>query len=130
MISLPEILSALGLLVVFVLVLVCAYYATKWIGKRYSGQLGGTSGNIKVLDKISLGQDRMLFIIEAAGETMLIGVTPQHIEKLGDVSPEALLPTSQGGTVSFVDTLRQTMKDGWGIGGKKSDPGSKEEPHE
>lgn len=115
----PEVLTALGMLVLFVLVLALAYLATKWIGKRYGGRIGGSSGNIKILDRAALGPDRSLYIVEAAGKTLLIGATQQRIETLCELDPEALPPPAQEEPSAFASTLKSVLKDGWGVGGGK-----------
>lgn len=88
------IFSAVIVLVMFVGILVLAYYVTAFIGKRYPGHTAG-SNCIKILDRVYLGQDRDVVLIEAAGQTFLLGVTPHHIEKISDVDP-ALLPEDLG----------------------------------
>ncbi len=79
----------LVLLVSFALVVVCAYYATRLLGKRYGIQNSG-SGRIAILDRTFVGQDRQILIVEVADKTMLIGVTANHIEKLCDLDPDQL----------------------------------------
>lgn len=126
-----EVLQALGLLVVFVLVLVLAYFTTKWVGKRYGGgAAGGMAGNIRVVDRVTLGPDWMLCIVEAAGKTMLLGVTQQRIEKLCDVEASELLPPRQGDTAPFAAALKNALDKGWGIGKGSDKPGKEEEPHD
>ena len=110
-----EVLSALGMLAAFVLVLVLAYLATKWLGKRYGGRPGGSAGNIKILDRASLGPDRCLYIVEAGGKTLLIGATSQRIDALSELDPEALLPPAQ--ETPFASTLKTVLKNGWAVGG-------------
>lgn len=112
------VLSALLILLVFIGVLVMAYYATKLVGKQYSaGQ--SSSGNIRILDRTYLGQDRMLVIIEVAGQTMLVGATAQHIEKLCDIDPESLQApaTPQSPSTLFADTFKSVLQQNWGRGG-------------
>lgn len=79
----------LVLLVLFALVVVCAYYATRLLGKRYGAQNSG-SGWISILDRAYIGQDRQILVIQVADKTMLIGVTASHIEKLCELDPGQL----------------------------------------
>ena len=58
------------------------FYALKKLTKKVSV----TSGSkLRVLDRVSLGRDSMLLVISVAGKLMLIGVTPQRVEKLCDL---------------------------------------------
>lgn len=86
----------LAVLVLFAIVVICAYYATRLLGKRYGMQNSG-NGNIKILDRAYIGQDRQILIIQVAEQTMLIGVTANGIAKLSDLDPNQLpsLPEKQ-----------------------------------
>lgn len=55
------------------------FYALKKLNKRVSV---GSGSRLRVLDRVSLGKDGMLLVVSAAGKLMLIGVTPQRVEKL------------------------------------------------
>ncbi len=58
------------------------FYALKKLNKRVSV---GSGSRLRVLDRVSLGKDGMLLVVSAAGKLMLIGVTPQRVEKLCDL---------------------------------------------
>ncbi len=58
------------------------FWAMKKLNKRVSI---GSGSRLRVLDRVSLGKDGMLLVISAAGKLMLIGVTPQRVEKLCDL---------------------------------------------
>lgn len=58
------------------------FYALKKLNKK----VNVTSGSkLRVLDRVSLGRDGMLLVISVTGKLMLIGVTPQRVEKLCDL---------------------------------------------
>lgn len=58
------------------------FYALKKLNKRVSI---GTGSKLRVLDRVNLGRDGMLLVISVNGKLMLIGSTPQRIEKLCDL---------------------------------------------
>lgn len=68
----------------FGLVIVLAYYATKKLGKRFSIKCSGNK-NIKILESVSIGQNKMIMIVETAGKTMLVGVTPNEITLISEL---------------------------------------------
>lgn len=70
--------SFLGVLGLIVLL----FYALKKLNKRVSI---GTGSKLRVLDRVNLGRDGMLLVISVNGKLMLIGSTPQRIEKLCDL---------------------------------------------
>jgi len=126
-----EFLSALGLLAVLILVLVLAYFTTRWVGKHYGGGgiAGGASGSIRVVDKLMLGPDRMLCIVQTAGKTLLLGITQQRIEMLCELDEAALTFPERGTVPSFADmfkTVLEKTKNGKADGKK----GDEEDPYE
>lgn len=117
-----SVFSILFVLAIFILILVLAYMTTKWIGRRYTPQ-SGTNGSIRVLDKVAVGQERMLMVVQAAGETLLIGVTPQHIETLCTLDAEKLPhvePPPE--SAAFFDTFKNALQGG-ADRSRKSDKG-------
>ena len=126
----PEVLSALGMLIAFVLILYLAYAATKWLGKRQMIQGGGLGKNIRLIDRYMLGQDKSLCIVEVGGRLMLIGVSGQHIEKICDLDPERIHFTEKGSPASFSDIFQQTLGEKFKPGRKKKTQDSQEAPNE
>lgn len=121
---LKGILSVLGVIGIFILVLFLAYYMTKVMGRQMGAQGGGT-GRIKVIDKLFLGQDRGLFIVQVAGKTLLLGVTAQRIEMLCELNADALPPLEEDKApgVNFSSVLKGALGN-WGIqpgSGRKGD---------
>ena len=59
--------------------------------KKLNNGIGVNSGSkMRVLDRVTVGRDGMLLVVSVGGKLLLIGATPQHIEKLGelDMSPD------------------------------------------
>lgn len=113
------VLSLLGGLFLFVLVLVLAWYCSRWLGGRFG--FSATGGTVRVLERVMIGPDRSLLVVKAGEEVLLLGVTPQHIERLGELDP-ALYPEREGseaasGVPDFSAALQNAIK-GW-IPGKK-----------
>ncbi|MEA5010151.1 MAG: flagellar biosynthetic protein FliO [Angelakisella sp.] len=126
--QLSIVLSALFMLIVFIGVLVLAYLATKFIGKRYSVP-GLSANNIKIIDKVYFGQDRALIIVQVTGKTLLIGTTAHHIEKICDIDAELLNKPEPRSPQAFSQTFKQVLNNNWGIGqdgedDKKEKPGN------
>ena len=121
------VLSLLGGLFLFVLVLVLAWYCSRWLGGRFGFSAAG--GTIRVLERVMIGPDRSLLVVKAGEEVLLLGVTPQHIERLGELDP-SLYQEEEGsqagsGSPDFSAALQNAIK-GW-IPGKKQGNGNEDE---
>lgn len=109
---LKSIFTVLFVFLVCILVFVLTFLATKMVGKGYStARLN--SGNIKILDRVALGQDKNLLIIQVANKTMLLGVTQQRVEKLCDIDENQLVQIEpSAGNGDFSEILKKTLKNG------------------
>lgn len=104
------IFSVVLLLAGFALVLMLAYWTTRMVGRRYGAGMN-SGGSFQVLDRMAMGQDRMLCIVQVADKTLLLGVTPQTITNLGELDAGALpelTPTEGAGELPgvFADLLK------------------------
>lgn len=84
-------LSVLGLLAVVLLVLVSAYFFTRWAGKNLGGGLIGAlggSGRMEVLDRATLSRDQSLLVVRAGERYLLLGCTPTGLTLLTELTRE------------------------------------------
>lgn len=104
-------LSIAYALAMFVLVVAMAYFSVRWLGKRY-GLSGKSTGNIEVLDRMPLGQDKALIIVRVAGQTLLLGVGAHHVELICTLDQEQItLPGGQAaGDSAFSSALLEKMR--------------------
>ncbi|MCI8649736.1 MAG: flagellar biosynthetic protein FliO [Anaerotruncus sp.] len=111
-----SIASVAGMLGMFFLVLLLAYFCTRYLSGRMSVIQCGSS-KVEVLDRVMLGPDRSLLLIRTAGRVLLLGVTAHHIEKLEEL--DATLFAQEAGkeenALHFSTILRDTVEKGWGI---------------
>lgn len=58
--------------------------------KRLNSRVGvNNGGKMRVLDRVTIGRDGLLLVVSVGGKLLLIGATPQHIEKLGELEMTA-----------------------------------------
>ncbi len=89
-----RIFTVIGTLIIFAVILYLAYLTTKFLGKRYSvGNSGGK--NLKILETLYVGQDKMLFIVKAGEKTVLIGSGKDRMEYLCDIDSTQLVFENQ-----------------------------------
>jgi len=122
----PVVLSLLGGLFLFVLVLALAWFCSRWLGGRYGFQAAGRT--IRVLERVMVGPDRCLLVVRAGEQVWLLGVTPQHIERLGELDPALYPEREPSETVKgpdFSSALQSAIKS-W-VPGKKQGNGNEDE---
>ncbi|MBQ8434738.1 MAG: flagellar biosynthetic protein FliO [Oscillospiraceae bacterium] len=81
--------SVIMAILVFILILYLAYFATKKMGKRLSVR-GVGNKNIKILESISVGQNKAIMIIQTAGKTLLVGMTQNEISLISELDADML----------------------------------------
>lgn len=76
-----------------------------WLMKKFNKRITlSDSKNMKILERINLGPDKMLLLVSVCGKCMVLGVTSSHTEKICDleqteeellarISDENTLPT-------------------------------------
>jgi len=74
-------------IVVMIVVIVAAYIATRFLSGKGRGI---KSHHIRILDRIMLGRDKHIVLIEVGDKKLLIGITNQVINVLGDIDGETL----------------------------------------
>lgn len=81
----PEIINLLFSFIFILILIFGVFYAIKWLNKRVA--INSTK-NMKILERINLGQDKMIILVDICGKYMLLGVSSQHVEKICDISPD------------------------------------------
>lgn len=65
------------------------FYAYKWLNKhRMSGGFGYNNRSIKIVEYVSIAQDKQLMIVTVGSKKMLLGVTPNAVTKVCDLDDE------------------------------------------
>ena len=86
-----QVLSVLGLLAVILLVRVCAYYFTRWMGPSMGGGMfftGKGGGRLQVLDRAIVGRDQAVLVVKAGRRYLLLGCTPAGLTLLAELAQE------------------------------------------
>ena len=85
-----QILSIFGMLAVIALVLVGAWWFTRWVGPGLGGGLfaAGKGGRIQVLDRAAVGRDQAVLVVKAGQRYLLLGCTPAGLTLLAELKRE------------------------------------------
>lgn len=81
-------LQLLGMLVVFLLILVAAYYTTRIVGKSQNGF--AVNRNLKVIETCRISPNIVIRIIKAGDKYLLIGVSKERVTFLTELSEKEL----------------------------------------
>lgn len=94
-----DILSLLGILLVLLLVLCGCYLFTRWAGTGLSGRLVISAGQrrLKVLERLPVGKDQALLVIQLANRHFLLGSSPSGFSLLAELTEEELSASSSDG---------------------------------
>ena len=84
------IFTAIGTLLVVILILYLTYVVTKYIGRGVG--MKTRSGCMRVRDQIMLGKDRSAAIVQIGTRFFLIGVAGAQISILSELEEEDLIP--------------------------------------
>ena len=82
-----------------------------WVMKALNKRVTlSSSKNMKILERINLGPDKMLLLVSICGKCMVLGVTSGHTEKICDLeqTEEELtaLPEKDGENPSFKESFK------------------------
>ncbi len=72
------------------LIIYLSYLASKYIGTGLSKS--SSSRYMRLIDQITLGQDRHMAIVQVGGKYLLVGVTSGQVNVLAEVQDEELFP--------------------------------------
>lgn len=81
-------LDIIVLIMVFILILVAAYFATKWVSVM--GTNLQKNKNVKVLEVFRLSQTKYIYLVKIGDKVSALGVTKDHIEFLCEVKEDSL----------------------------------------
>lgn len=114
-----------GTLLGIALILYLAYISTKLLGKKFSFK-NGSGRKIKILDSVSVGQGKMLIIVQAGEKTFLVGAASESINLISELDSsdfeEDETPPESG--MDFKTAFKKVLENNFG---KKSNKGKENE---
>ena len=86
-----------------------------WLRKKVNKRIAlSDSKNMKILERINLGPDKMLLLVSVCGKCMVLGVTSSHTEKICDLeqTEEELtaVPENNGGNPTFKESFKTVLE--------------------
>jgi len=83
-----EFIDTLGIFLVFIAVLLLCYYTTRFIGRKMSG--GMKNKNMKIIETLSLGPDRCLYLILVGNKHFLFFSSKKGLELVSEIDADIL----------------------------------------
>ncbi|MDE7361265.1 MAG: flagellar biosynthetic protein FliO [Oscillospiraceae bacterium] len=83
-----------------------------WIMKKFNARVSlYDSKNMKILERINLGPDKMLLLVSVCGKCMVLGVTSSHTEKICELEQtEEELTAVNGDNPSFTESFKTVLE--------------------
>lgn len=86
-----------------------------WAMKKLNSRVTlSDSKNMKILERINLGPDKMLLLVSVCGKCMVLGVTNGRVEKvheLEETEEELMKKDENGGNPTFKESFKIVFKD-------------------
>jgi len=102
-----DILHIILLIVGFISVLVAAYFVTRFLG--FKTIQAGSSKYMKIVDRVFIGNDKSICLVQVSSHFYLVGITNHHIECIAELAEKDLVPFQQK-QVTFAGLLNKYMK--------------------
>lgn len=82
-----------------------------WIMKKFNARVSlYDSKNMKILEHINLGPDKMLLLVSVCGKCMVLGVTSSHTEKICELEQtEEELTAATAENPSFKESFKTVL---------------------
>lgn len=119
--AITDIFRFIALFIVFIIILVLAFYFTKWYAN--SGLVKKGYGNIKIVESYQLAPGKIIYIVKIGNKFVSIMTSKDNIVKLTELSGEDIEITEiKLSDTSFKDVMGQMIKNK-----KKKDDEKKDE---
>lgn len=85
-----DFLTYLSMILVLVVVLVGAYFTTRWTASRMSGSQSffHQGQKLALVHRLPLGRDQQLVIVKVANRHVVLGCTPSQLTYITELTPE------------------------------------------
>ena len=92
-----------------------SYFAARWLNNRFNtGMFGSGQRSVKIIECIGIAQDKQLIIVSVGRKLMLLGVTPNSVNKICDLEEEDLASENDADIPSepgFMKSLKKAFSE-------------------
>lgn len=97
-------LQLLGLLFIFVIVLIAAWFVSKYIGGK--AMTGYGNKNINIIENFRLDSNKAIQIVRIADKYYAIGVGKEEINVLAEVDEDKIILSNNNNSMNFKDIFK------------------------
>ncbi len=94
--------------------LILTYFTTRFIAKSYGSYSGKKTRSFHIIDRIALGKESSLIIVKVGEKVILLGVTPQNVQKIccldDDFLKNSTIEEESLDQMTFTDALIKNIK--------------------
>ncbi len=84
-----NVLQLLGLCILLIIILIAAYYTSKFVGRYKLGQI--KNSNIKIIESYRISTNKLLQIVKVANKYLVIGVCKDQITYITELDENEVL---------------------------------------
>lgn len=84
-----NVLQLLGLCILLIIILIAAYYTSKFVGRYKLGQT--KNSNIKIIESYRISTNKLLQIVKVANKYLVIGVCKDQITYITELDEDEVL---------------------------------------
>ena len=84
-----NVLQLLGLCILLIIILIAAYYTSKFVGRYKLGQI--KNSNIKIIESYRISTNKLLQIVKVANKYLVIGVCKDQITYITELDEDEVL---------------------------------------
>ena len=110
-------LEFLYVMIIFVAVLVIAYFVTRWIGKLQKNGYG-MSNNLELLEASRLSTNKYIQIVRAGKKYFVLAVCKDTVTLIGELNEDELEVVKENGTTKPFASFHDILEKMRGTGGK------------
>ena len=106
--------GSIGQLIFSLILVVVLILAVAWLLKRFGGFSATTSGNMKIIEALSMGTRDRIVLLQVGEQQVLLGVSPGKVEMLCTLEKpvETVVSAELQGSFAerFADALKRGIK--------------------
>lgn len=103
--TLESFVELLGLVAIFIIILVLAYFTSKWIG-RQGGIMPSRNPNMQIIETLKISQTKYIQIIKVTDRYIVIGISKDKLDFITELSEDKIVKSDmQKETFSIKDIL-------------------------
>ena len=105
--SLDSFVQLITVLIIFVFVLILTYFTTRWMAGIQKGR--SFNKNLRIIETISVGNNKMISIVEAGTKYIVVSIGKDDVEELKDLSfkdPQSMMQNPESFS-AIMDKLKE-----------------------